>query len=793
MNYQAVLVHVMVLLLGWSLGFCLVVAALYLASRYLVWWRHKRVDRILLELTPPMQSPHELPAADQFYNALCQGLRLQSWRDIFGGNRPSLSLEIVSTREKGIRYMVRLPRADKTLFLRNLAAYAPDVTALETRDYVPEYISPTTTRLLEFRQTGHRRYPLRYSTGSKDYDPTAFLTNALGGVAADETVALQIVLTPVRYWNPLRGIMQTPSSVRAADALRADLRTATQQKAGQLGIYANVRAFVQTSSASRNDERVRAIRSAFATYAYEGYQALVPRLERPSRLVRYRLAAYKLRLPSLIARYFCLLSTSEIALLFHFPFGVGSRTEDLALNRHRTLAVPLNMKHQPRLDVTFGKNVYRGQETPIGLTAAERQRHVYMVGGTGNGKTTMLEYAIRQDIEAGKGIAVLDPHGDLAESLLRSVPTKRMDDVVYFNPSDLRYPIGLNLLELPRGLEGDELLHAKDMVTESVVSLFRKLFSAEGTSGHRIEYVLRNTIQTALTMEQPTLFTVYRLLNDANFRKPITDALDNPDLRLFWKNEFGKSGGFQQVSMAAGITAKIGRFLFSASARRIIEQPESTIDFDDLLQSRKILICNLSKGNLGEDTSELLGSTVLAKLQLATLRRASMTVGRRRPFYLYVDEFQNFATQSFVEMLSEARKYRLFVTMAEQSTAQQKDSQTVDIILANVGTVICFRTGSPLDELRLLPLFGPLVEPGTINNLPAYTFYARIAAVQPKEPFSGQTIVELPAYDSLHAQLIIQSSRNQYGRQAADEPLRPRRQAVKTVAHSGHFRLGDIH
>jgi len=214
-------------------------------------------------------------------------------------------------------------------------------------------------------------------------------------------------------------------------------------------------------------------------------------------------------------------------------------------------------------------------------------------------------------------------------------------------------------------------------------------------------------------------------LNDPKYRKKIIKTLENEDLKNFWKNELGKAGEFQRVKMAAGITAKIGRFLFSASAKQILEQPRSTIDFDDIINSSKILICNFSKGLLGEDTSELFGITVLAKLQLASLRRARIQQTERQPFYLYVDEFQNFATASFVRMLSESRKYKLFMTMAEQSTSQQKDQQMVNIILANVGTVICFRTGNPQDERLLLPLFSPYIEAGEISNLSAFNFYAR--------------------------------------------------------------------
>jgi hypothetical protein len=303
------------------------------------------------------------------------------------------------------------------------------------------------------------------------------------------------------------------------------------------------------------------------------------------------------------------------------------------------------------------------------------------------------------------------------------------------------------------------------------VSVFRKIFSEDDSGGHRIEYVLRNTIQTALTVPEATLFTVFDLLNDPKYRRRIIKTIEDKNLINFWENELGKAGDMQKVKMAAGITAKIGRFLFSASARQILEQPKSTIDFDQILNDGKILICNFSKGLLGEDTSELFGITVLAKLQLASLRRARLKQSERRNFYLYVDEFQNFATTSFVQMLSESRKYKLFLTMAEQSTSQQKDQQMVNIILANVGTIVTFRTGNPEDERMLLPLFSPYIEQGEISNLPAYNFYAKLSAVHAQEPVSGQTLLLEDAGDDLRASVAIENSRSLFAkRQTVLEP-----------------------
>ena len=485
--------------------------------------------------------------------------------------------------------------------------------------------------------------------------------------------------------------------------------------------------------------------------------------------------------------------------LYHFPNSQAAKTENVVKSLSKTLPAPISLKGDSKFDVILGRNDHGEANTLIGMTAKERERHVYIIGGTGHGKTTMMEYAAVQDIHAGKGVAVVDPHGDFAKKLLRSIPEHRIKDVIYFNPADLSYPIGLNLLELPEGLSDDELIEAKDFITESVISIMRKTFSDDDSGGHRIEYVLRNSVQTALPVEGATIFTVFDLLTDPKYRKKITATLEDVKLKNFWKNEFGKAGDFQRVKMAGGVTAKIGRFQFSASAERIMSQSKSTINFEEILDG-KILICNFAKGLIGEDTSELFGIATLAKLQLAAYRRVRKQQADRKPFYLYVDEFQNFATMSFVQMLSEARKYRLFLTMAEQSTSQQDDQRMVNTILANVGTVICFRSGNPADEKLLLPLFRPYVEEGDIANLPTHHFYARMSAILSQEPVSCETLLLEDEGSAETAEQAIAASRKNYATRYVkpvappakpEKRLSKKKQAVTPIAISSSLPEND--
>lgn len=795
----------------------------------LVNWR-KLINQptVLLELTPPAFTDRLPNATGQLFTVL-HGLGFsRSWVDRVLNREMVFALEIVSSRKQGIRFVMRVPEDKATVFEHTINAYLPEVKVKEVKDHLITSESKQ-TKVLAFRQTKHFAYPLQNVEQLEAHDPIAYLTNAMTKLNDDESMTFQLVLRPTKvaeayslsrkilsnediethlhgksstgnivvrfigkvlsmftdtitYMN--HGTSGISSSIeqrelyekhqisrgikpaRTITTFEHDLVTSIHDKLSQPLFSVDIRAVITASTAKELTKRVHSVQSALTSLSvakYQAFEVIKARTKQSKRLRAYLLSK---RLPSPVGRS-NILAASEVASLYHFPNSISAKTENVVKSLSKTLPAPVSLKDGTKLDIILGENQHQGTRTPIGLTAAERERHVYMIGGTGNGKTTMLLYGIVQDINNGKGIAVIDPHGDLAETILHHIPKERIKDVIYVNPDDLTHPIGINLLELPPNLSGDELLREKDLVTESTVSVMRKMFSDDDSGGHRIEYILRNTIQTALTLEGSNLFTIFRLLNDTPYRKSVVKNLADKDLKIFWQNELGKAGDFQKVKMAAGITAKIGRFLFSASAKRMLEQEKSTIDFDEILSSGKILICNFSKGLLGEDTSTLFGTTVLAKLQMAALRRARQKQNTRKSFYLYVDEFQNFATMAFVQMLSEARKYKLFLTMAEQSTSQQDQQRLVDIILANVGTVVCFRSGSPADERLLLPLFSPFVDIGEIANLPAYNFYARIAAVQPQEPLSGVTkLLDSDGSEEI-ASSVVRSSRELYAKKEA--------------------------
>ena len=792
-------------------------------------WLVKR-QTTWLELTPPASVEKTLQSIQKLMTVLHAFNIGRTYSQKLLGRPVVITQEIRGNKAGGIRYYMQADKRLASSLEQTIHAHLSQLKIAEAA--APPVTKPD--RILTFKQTGRYPFPLAEPTSLEEHDPGAFIAAALTNLADNEEMVVQLVMQPVRlreasilalriqrHEDVLSQLSRKRSGLKLltwlinailfffVDAISMSFHTSSssygsgnaqrssyekQQIAQHLkpartlssfeqeqlaAIYRKVsqplfRVSVRVAiSSPEHDEAIRrtdSIKAALMSLSALPYQSLQMKKSLPF-LKKLQCHAFVNRLPALLHRNDNILSASEIASIFHFPLGESNQTDNLVTSLSRTLPAPISLKQDKQLDVLIGQNNHHGTETVIGLTEAERERHVYIIGGTGNGKTTMLQYGIVQDMKSDKGLAVIDPHGDMAETMLRYVPKDRVQDVVYFNPDDIKYPIGLNLLELPVDMSGDELIREKDLITESVISVFRKIFSEEDTGGHRIEYVLRNTIQTALTIENATLFTVFKLLNDPPYRKKIIKTLDNEDLVNFWKNELGKAGEMQKVKMSAGITAKVGRFLFSASAKRILEQPKSTIDFEDIINSGKILICNLSKGLLGEDTSELFGITVLAKLQLASLRRARISQSDRRPFYLYVDEFQNFATQSFVQMLSESRKYKLYMTMAEQSTSQQKDQQMVSIILANVGTVICFRTANPQDERFLLPIFSPNIEEGEISKLSKYDFYALLGASVSQEPLSGHTLLLSSTGSETVAEGVIATSRKLYGKEIVTKPL----------------------
>ncbi len=367
-------------------------------------------------------------------------------------------------------------------------------------------------------------------------------------------------------------------------------------------------------------------------------------------------------------------------------------------------------------DITyFAKTNFRGQEHIFGIKKDDRRRHMYVIGKTGMGKTTLLENMVISDIKAGRGVAVVDPHGDFAEKILNFVPPSRINDVIYFNPADVDYPIAFNVME-----QVDPKY--KHLVASGLIGVFKKIWA--DSWGPRLEYLLRNVILGLLEYPGSTLLGVPRMLVDKEYRSKVVAKISDPVVKAFWVNEFTKYSNQFTVEAISPIQNKVGQFLSSSLVRNIISQTNSTIDMKEITDGQKIFIVNLSKGRIGEDYSALLGAMLITKIQLAIMGRVDIPEDERKDFYLYVDEFQNFATESFADILSEARKYRLNLTIAHQYINQLEETVS-DAVFGNVGTIVTFRVGAS-DAEFLEKEFEPVFMMNDLVNLAKYDVYLKL-------------------------------------------------------------------
>lgn len=399
----------------------------------------------------------------------------------------------------------------------------------------------------------------------------------------------------------------------------------------------------------------------------------------------------------------------------------------------------------------FALTNYRNQFRKFGIKLDDRRRHMYVVGKTGMGKTTLLENMVLNDIYSGHGVGLVDPHGDYAEKIINYVPPNRINDIVYFNPSDINYPIGFNILETIRPEQ-------KHLVASGLMGVFKKIWPDVWSS--RMEYILNNTILALLDFPGTTLLGINRLLADEEYRDRVVRNLKDPVVKSFWQTEFANYNDKYKQEAVAPIQNKIGQFLSASVIRNIVAQVTSRINIREIMDQRKILIMNLSKGRIGEDNSRLLGGMLITKIQLAAMERVDIPEVDRKDFFLYVDEFQNFATESFANILSEARKYRLGLIMAHQYM-EQLEEEVLAAVIGNVGTMVTFRVGSTDAEILAKEFIPTFVEEDLVN-LPKFQIYLKLMIDGvASRPFSASTMPPIGQVTN-SAEKVIRVSRERY-------------------------------
>ncbi|EKD44000.1 MAG: hypothetical protein ACD_72C00040G0001, partial [uncultured bacterium] len=527
-----------------------------------------------------------------------------------------------------------------------------------------------------------------------------------------------------------------------------------EEKISHGGLEITIRAVSSSdnqATARLNLENMLNSFSQYSIYRYgNSFGAAVPRDQ--NKIIRdfiYR---------SMDEKRYMVVNTEEMCSLWHLPIP-NTETPHLNWLGARKAPPPLNM---PTEGIILGRTMYRGEETVVRMKRDDRRRHLYTIGKSGSGKSVFIQNLAIQDVMNGEGICVVDPHGDFAEYVLQHVPKERADDVIYFNPSDVDRPIGLNMLEVKT--EGQ-----KDFATQEMIAIFYKMVTDPSMIGPMFEHQMRNVMLTLMSdMEMPgTIAEVPRMFTDDSYVAKWKKKLNDPVVLAFWEKEMAKTSDFHKSEMLGYLISKVGRFTENAMVRNIIGQSHSGFNFREVMDQKKILIVNLAKGLTGEINSNLLGMIIVSKLQMAALERASLPEEERHDFYLYIDEFQNFITDSIATILSEARKYRLELIIAHQYMKQLEDNKgktgVRDAVLGNAGTIVSFRIGVE-DADILQKEFAPVFSAYDLVNVEQYTAYTKLLIDNTAaKPFSMMTYPPKAGNKEL-AEAIKELSRLKYGR-----------------------------
>ncbi|MDO8513193.1 MAG: type IV secretion system DNA-binding domain-containing protein [bacterium] len=453
-----------------------------------------------------------------------------------------------------------------------------------------------------------------------------------------------------------------------------------------------------------------------------------------------------------------LLNTEELASMFHFP-NRNLETPNILWSHSKLLPPPVTL---PKEGVVIGKSIYRGEEELVRMGIEDRRRHLFMIGKTGVGKTTFFENMILQDIQEGKGLCFIDPLGDAIESILKKIPKERSDDVILFDPGDVDYPMGLNLLEFKNTEE-------RDFLVQECIEMFYKLFDPNRTGmvGPQFEHWFRNAALTVMSdSDGGTLIEIPRLFTDDNFRKQKIAKVTDPIVRAFWDEQLAKTSDFHKSEMYNYFISKFGRFMTNDLMRNIIGQKKSAFNMREIMDSGKILLINLAKGKIGEINSNLLGMVMVSKIQIAAFSRADIPEETRKDFFLYVDEFQNFTTDTFATILSEARKYHLSLNITNQYIAQLTE-KIRDAVIGNAGTIVIYRIGAADAEFLQKEL--PNVTINDMVNLDRFQVYVKLLInLTPSKPFSMKGIKSEVVENERVGEVIRQLVRFKYAKERTE-------------------------
>ncbi len=724
---------------------------------------------VLLEVKNSRDSEETPAAMEQVFAALGASAGHGGLLDRIFGSRHApkyFSFELVSINSR-IHFFVGLPSHVQAYVESQLTAQYPKVLLSVSADYAPHFLSlPHAAAQLTFTNSFY--YPLKTYKDVKDLDVLASILGQMAKLPQGEAAAVQIRLEPAgNAWQHTasaivaRGIPDLTSTTgRMKTHPHARL---IETKIAQVGFVAALRVVTTAATEARAKELLHALCGTFGVFTLGEGNSLA--MTEPAFWQKKRLEQGFVKRNGDVAPRHQILNASELASLWHPPGLTLSMIKNISWGAILTGEAPENLpiatesEEEKRQINFFARAEYKNRIATFGVKKDDRRKHIYIVGKTGTGKSTLIANMAINDMKNGEGVAVVDPHGDLCDILLDYVPSHRINDVAYLDPSDIDYPFHLNPLEVKNPAY-------RELISSGIVSIFYKLYHLSW--GPRLEYILRNTILTLLSVPNSTLLQVPEILTNDNYRAKIVEKMSDHVLKNFWINEFAKMSPQMRVEAISPILNKVGQFLSSQTIRNIVGSPVSTVDLETMMNEGKIVLVNLSQGKLGEDSSALLGAMIITKIQLASMNRVYMEEAKRRDFYLYVDEFQNFATTSFIKILSEARKYRLDLTLANQYIGQI-DEDVQKAIFGNAGSIITFSVGAT-DARILSKEFGEKYEESELVGLGNYDVLLKLSIDnQTSDPFSAKTL-PLPKSRNQNREKVIRSSRERYAKKISTKP-----------------------
>ncbi|NTU45999.1 type IV secretion system DNA-binding domain-containing protein [Candidatus Roizmanbacteria bacterium] len=719
------------------------------------------LNMITLEVQVSKENEIKIDAAEQMFAAFAS-LKKGGWFQFLNVN-DVLAFEIVG-KKSDIRFYVSCPEKSKDLIEKTIYGYYPaaDIKKVDEPNIFTENGKVAYGSLVQ-KEVSY--LPLKVFK-EIPIDPISALTSALSKMDDDEAAIIQFLIRPANSkWKKLGRSYISSTKKNEANPEKATFKTDQKilekidEKCAKTGFETTIRYVVNAKDKDLADVHVRNIKNAFSQFNSDQNSLTSARiLFKGGFMVNFLYKFFPvLKWP--FAREVSIFSSDELGTMFHFP---NKTIETPHIQWMKAKSAPVSAEVPTEGGTFMGYGYYRGIRRPVCVNLKDRMRHTYIIGKTGVGKSELLKEMIKQDIRAGFGVCVIDPHGDLIEDTLRFVPPERAEDVILFDPADTDRPMGLNLLEA-------ETEEQKHFITGAIINLMYKLYDPQRTGiiGPRFEHAVRNAMLTIMCEPGATFVEIVRIMTDPKVVQELLPKVQDPIIRRYWTDQIAQTADFHKSEVLDYIVSKFGRFITNKMMRNIIGQSKSAFDFRDVMDNGKILLVNLSKGKLGEENSTFLGLVIVPKILAAAMSRVEIPEEKRRDFFLYVDEFQNFATPDFAVILSEARKYHLSLTVANQFIGQM-DEEVKNAVFGNVGTNISFRVGVT-DASYLQREFQPLFGENDLINVERFHAYMKtIVNNEPVPPFSidmTKDIDKLKAEANEDiAQAIIQLSRLKFGR-----------------------------